>query len=58
MVYCGCSRTATPIRNRTALGVLKEPATAVSARFSIGEAVGYLVCDDYGYVFGAGKVTE
>jgi hypothetical protein len=53
-----CTSTATPVSKGTALGLLEDAAAAKSASFRTGEAVGHLVGDDDGYVFGAGKIAE
>ena len=58
MICCSHTSTAAPVSKGTALGLLEESAVAISASFRTGEAVGYLVCDDDGYAFGAGKVAE
>jgi hypothetical protein len=58
MMRCGRACNAAPVSKGTALGLLEGSAIAISATFAPGEAVGYLVCDDDGYVFGAGKVAE
>jgi len=55
MMRCGCACTAAPVSKGTVLGLLEESAVAI---FAPSEAVSYLVCDDNGYVFGAGKVAE
>jgi hypothetical protein len=40
------------------LGLLEESVVAKSATFRTGEAVSYLIGDDDGYIFGAGKIAE
>jgi hypothetical protein len=59
MMWCGCACAAALVSKWVALGcLLVESAVAMSAAFGTGEAVGYLVCDDDGYVFGASKIAE
>jgi hypothetical protein len=58
VTYIGCAPANASIRKRTVLSLLEQSTGAKSAVFGTGKTVSYLVCNDYGYIFGAGEVTE
>ncbi len=57
-MYCGCTCAAAPMCRGAALGLLEQSDVAKSATFRTGEAVGYLISNDNGYILSAGKATE